>query len=100
MGGVIFLKKLEKLLYNSASYILGAFVFGMAFLIFMQVFYRHALGASFGGTEELPKYFMIWCAFLGAGLIARDDDHISIDIVPMVIKSEKAIYCIRTLVCL
>lgn len=50
--------------------------------VMLEVFMRGLFGMSLVVTEELARYLMIWTALLGAVLIAADDMHLRITLVP------------------
>jgi len=53
----------------------------MTVLVFANVVGRYVFGVSFGWTEELSRFAMIWTAFLGAGLALRYGQLVSVDAV-------------------
>lgn len=62
----------------------GLMLFVMVVVVFLQILTRFAL-PKFGllisvpWTEELARYLMIWCIFLGAAAAARSGDLIAMD---------------------
>lgn len=62
----------------------GLMLFVMVAIVFLQILTRFAL-PKFGilisvpWTEELARYLMIWCIFLGAAAAARSGDLIAMD---------------------
>lgn len=48
-------------------------------VVFVEVVLRYGFNGSLIVTEELSRYLMIWVAFLGAALCARERLHIRID---------------------
>jgi len=67
----------------------------IAAMIVVLVVCRYVLHVNLSGAEELPTYMMIFCVWLGAGLVARDDKHLCVDVIYTVIKSEKVKTCLR-----
>ncbi len=48
------------------------------FVVFLQVVFRYVLQQPLFWSEELPRYLLIWMAFLAAALAERYDGHINI----------------------
>lgn len=62
----------------------GLMLFTMVVIVFLQILVRFALPAvgiviSVPWTEELARYLMIWCIFLGAAAASRSGDLIAMD---------------------
>jgi len=62
----------------------GAMLFTMVVIVFLQILARFALPKmgiviSVPWTEELARYLMIWCIFLGAAAATRSGDLIAMD---------------------
>ena len=63
----------------------------MILLVFLQVLFRYVVHISPLGAEELARYLMIWCSFLVAGAAVRTGEHITINILPLFIKSDRVL---------
>jgi TRAP-type C4-dicarboxylate transport system permease small subunit len=50
---------------------------GIFACIFMQVILRYAFDSPLTWSEELARYLMIWCAFLGWVIASRHDSHLA-----------------------
>lgn len=57
----------------------------MTGVIMMLVVTRNFMGFSFPWSEELTRYLLVWISFVGAAVLMRDDDHIKIDFLSMVL---------------
>ncbi len=62
----------------------GLMLFVMVVVVFLQIMVRFALPSvgiviSVPWTEELARYLMIWCIFLGAAAATRSGDLIAMD---------------------
>lgn len=55
---------LHQLDLHLEEYLLMLLLALMAFVMLVQVFCRYALGISLSWSEELTRYFFIWCGFL------------------------------------
>ncbi|MDF2523374.1 MAG: C4-dicarboxylate transport system permease small protein [Clostridiales bacterium] len=51
-------------------------LFGTLVCVVMQVFTRYVLNVSVPWTEELARYFLAACVFLGAGIASRKGEHL------------------------
>lgn len=71
---MIFLKKLNGIIHNIASVLLGI----MTFLIIAQVFFRFVLKMPLSASEELARFSMIWLVMLGSAVILREKGHIAV----------------------
>jgi len=59
--------------------IVGAIVAASAVAVCLNVFYRYALSSGLVWADEIPGYFLVWIAFLGAYLAIRGEGHIAFD---------------------
>ncbi|SME93682.1 TRAP-type C4-dicarboxylate transport system, small permease component [Tistlia consotensis] len=58
----------------------GLCVAATAVAVCLNVFYRYVLASGLVWADELPGFLLVWIAFLGAYLAARDDGHIAFDL--------------------
>ena len=63
------------------AYIEMIFLSLMTIMVFALVVSRYLFSYSFAWVEELTLFLMIWMAFLGAAMLFRDNDHLSMDLV-------------------
>ena len=52
----------------------------MVALVFGNVVSRYVFNHSITWAEELSQYFMVWIAFLGAGLAMREGRHVAVEL--------------------
>lgn len=76
--------------------IVGALVALTAIAVCLNVFYRYVLGSGLVWADEVPGFLLVWIAFLGAYLAARQDGHIAFDMLvesfpPLIRRSVQAI---------
>lgn len=50
----------------------------IAVVVFLQVVFRYLLHQPLFWSEELPRYLLIWMAFLAAARAQKDDAHLNI----------------------
>lgn len=55
-------------------------VFGLAFLLAIQVIFRYVFSHPLGWTEELARYVFIWMIFVGAVIVSREREHVRIEL--------------------
>lgn len=59
---------------------LGAVLLFASLLLFANVFMRYVFLEPIFWAEELARYLMVWLIFLGAGEVAGNEGHISVNI--------------------
>ncbi|MBZ9560102.1 MULTISPECIES: TRAP transporter small permease [Modicisalibacter] len=59
--------------------VVGALVAATAVAVCLNVFFRYVLNSGLVWADEVPGFLLVWIAFLGAYLAARDDGHIAFD---------------------
>ncbi|MFZ5943048.1 MAG: TRAP transporter small permease [Bacillota bacterium] len=73
------MEKLNSLLSKAEEWFCAlGFVFATA-LMFLNVILRYVFNAGIPWSEELIRYIIIWATFIGIGLLARKEAHVSID---------------------
>ena len=93
---------LNNLLSKSARNLLGGIIFFSTLLLFANVVMRYVFLAPIYWAEELARYLMVWLIFLGAGVVAGGEEHISINIVTRVLspKGNTLLTRVIALICL
>jgi TRAP-type C4-dicarboxylate transport system permease small subunit len=73
-------KKREKTDYLEISlqYLLILSIASMVFLVIAQVFMRYVMKSPLRWSEELARFSFVWMTFLGAGLLAKYSQHMTI----------------------
>ena len=92
------LAKLDDCFEKVIRFLLGVTMTVLTIMIILQVITRYVLRVNMGGLEELPVFLMIICVWLGAGVVAKNDDHVRIDLVQTMLKSERAKAILRIFV--
>lgn len=59
-------------------------------IVFMQVIMRYFFNTSLSWSEELSRYIFIWQVWLGSSIAFVDDQHIRVDLIFSIFKSEKS----------
>jgi len=59
-------------------------------VIFIQVIMRTVFNKSLAFSEELSRYIFIWQIWLGASIAFANNEHINVDIIFSIFKSEKS----------
>lgn len=59
--------------------VVGVLVAATAVAVCLNVFFRYVLNSGLVWADEVPGFMLVWIAFLGAYLAARDDGHIAFD---------------------
>jgi|GEM_PF-474781 TRAP-type C4-dicarboxylate transport system permease small subunit len=55
-----------------------ALVAVMTFVVLLQVVFRYIVRAALPWPEELARYLMVWCAFVGASSALRVGEHVGV----------------------
>jgi TRAP-type C4-dicarboxylate transport system permease small subunit len=63
----------------------------MVAMIFFNIVSRAIFEETFGVTEEWPVWLMIWSVFVFIGLDIKEKAHISVDLIPDMLKGNKRI---------
>ena len=83
---------LGKLVYGYdklEEYLLCASLVFTTLVIFAQIIMRSVFNSSLTWSEELTRYIFIWQIWLGVSIAERDHEHIYLEIVNSIVKSEK-----------
>ena len=59
-------------------------------IVFMQVIMRYFFSTSITWSEELSRYIFIWQVWLGSSIAFVDNQHIRVDLIFSIFKSEKS----------
>lgn len=63
------------------EYLLVASTIVLVILVSMQVFFRFVVNFSFGWSEELARYLLIWIAWFSASYAAQQNAHIRVEVI-------------------
>ena len=92
------MRKIADILNLIEEWTLVMALLGLAFLAFVQVICRYALGFSFTWMEELARYLGVFIAFLGASLGVKYGTHFSMTLVYERISSDRIRHVLQILV--
>lgn len=93
-----FFRKLDAGLFKGVSFFLGLAMICLTAIVFVQVIARYVFHASLGGLEELPVYLMMISVWLAAPFVAKNDDHLKIELLDTIIKSKFVLKIIAAIV--
>ena len=74
------LARLDAILVQANRVAIGTMLVGMTVLVFANVVTRYGFGISIAWSEEVSRYLMIWCTFLGGGLALRQGRLIAVEV--------------------
>lgn len=83
----IYIRTIDKL-NKFFGYALAAILAFMTVIIFWQVIARYVIGSSLAWSEELSRFLMILMILIGSSLALRDNDLISVEILPEILKGK------------
>jgi len=66
--------------YHVEEWLALLLFWALAGTVFLQFFTRYALNDSAGWTEEIARYLLIACVFVGAAIGVRKNNHIQVDV--------------------
>ena len=89
------LKKADHIVERAQTWICGAGMFVMMWLVFAMVFFRYVLNDSIVWAEEILRYLNMWLILVGAGLTTREDQHVCIDVVQSLLEKTPKIRAIH-----
>ncbi len=73
-------KKILSFLNRLEEILLGSFLILMVLLGFIQILFRNVLSVGLYWIDPLLRHSVLWVALLGASIAARENRHISIDL--------------------
>ena len=73
-------KKILSFLNRLEEVLLGSFLILMVLLGFIQILFRNVLSVGLYWIDPLLRHSVLWVALLGASVAARENRHISIDL--------------------
>ena len=65
--------------YAIEDWVAFAFFWALAVVVFLQFFTRYVLNDSLAWTEEIARYLLICCTFVGAAVAVRKNSHIFVE---------------------
>lgn len=75
------MRVLQILNHKLEEYILVVSVSLLVIIVVLQVFFRFVINMSFGWSEELARYLLIWIAWIAASFAVQRNAHIRVEIV-------------------
>lgn len=89
------LHKIDMIIAKAVNAVIGTLVVLIILMVTLQVVFRYVFKTTMYGAEELPTYFMILCVYLAAGMLPKKEGHIDIDMIPLIVKSERGLLAVR-----
>lgn len=68
---------------NTERVLLIVILAALVSILAAQVVFRYLIGSPLVWSEELARYLLVWCTFLGVSLAVREGAHISVDLLPV-----------------
>lgn len=73
------LKKFDKCICLAEEIIAAIALLAMCFVVFLGVVMRY-VGIPFSVSDELSRYLMIWCIYVGVIVATRERAHVGVDV--------------------
>lgn len=77
------MKVLRTIEANFERFLLAAILLGLVTILAAQVVFRYLVGSPLVWSEELARYLLVWCTFVGVSLAVREGRNISVDLLPV-----------------
>lgn len=84
------LSVLDKIV-DIAAYLAGCLLFIMILMISFETIQRYFFNHTLMGATELTEYGLLWFTLLGSAWVLRNDKHIRIDVVLVLLKGKHKI---------
>lgn len=68
---------------NFERVIIAVTLFALVAILAAQVVFRYMIGSPLVWSEELARYLLVWCTFIGVSLAVREGRNISVDLLPV-----------------
>lgn len=65
--------------------LLATFLGAMVLIVLIQIFLRNFFHSGIAGGDSIVRHLVLWLAFLGAGLAARNGAHVRIDVASRIV---------------
>jgi len=79
------LEVISRVMDKTLSYVVAILLVAMSGIVFGNVVCRYFLDFSLGWYEEVSRFLLIWIVFLGAIIALIRGDHLSIDLLQLVL---------------
>lgn len=73
------LKVFDKVICTAEEIIAAIALLGMCIIVFLAVILR-STGIPFSSSDELSRYLMIWCIYVGVAVATREKAHVGVDV--------------------
>lgn len=73
------MEKIKKFLDHLEEFLAVSTMLGASFLVFIQVVLRYLFHDSLFWSEEVARYLVIWCVFIGSSIAVREKGHATVD---------------------
>ena len=73
------LKVFDKVICTAEEIVAAIALLAMCFIVFIAVILRSA-GIPFSISDELSRYLMIWCIYVGVAVATREKAHVGVDV--------------------
>ena len=73
---------LDEKISRVESFLITVFLMLMILVAFSQIVLRNFFATGIDWGDSLVRYLVVWVAFIGAAVAAREEKHITIDLLP------------------
>jgi C4-dicarboxylate transporter DctQ subunit len=75
-----YIKAVDNLVTRSEEFLSALAMLSMCLVVFAAVVCRYALALPFAAGEEIARYLMVWCIFLGIIGATRKSAHVGVEV--------------------
>jgi C4-dicarboxylate transporter DctQ subunit len=75
-----YLRAIDLLVTRSEEFLSALAMLSMCLVVFAAVVCRYALALPFAAGEEIARYLMVWCIFLGIVGATRKSAHVGVEV--------------------
>lgn len=87
------MQKAIDLFYRFLEILLIILLSGMAVMVFVNVIMRYGFNSGINVSDELSRYFFVWLTFIGALVAFRENSHLGIETLVMLLSRRGRIIC-------
>jgi C4-dicarboxylate transporter DctQ subunit len=75
-----FMKTVDSLISKTEDIISALAMLSMCLVVFASVIWRYVLHLPFASGEEIARYLMVWCIYIGVSVATRENAHVNVTV--------------------
>lgn len=73
-------KILDDLIGKAEDFISALAMLSMCVVVFLSIIWRYVLHLPFASGEEIARYLMVWCIYIGISVATREGAHVNVTV--------------------